>query len=94
MISVGTKHRCDAPLRAGYVFEYRPGLPIAVVEAKRAYSIPEDDRNTGIERDDLVGFPSPEALWARFREWGGLDDLAGAGLLLPSTGRCATPTGR
>jgi type I restriction enzyme R subunit len=112
VISVGTKHRRDTPLRADYVLEYRPGLPIAVVEAKRVYSIPgkglqqakryaslldipfsystngegivEDDRNTGIERDGLVGFPSPQALWARFREWGGIDDdLAAAGLLQP-----------
>lgn len=29
-----------SPLRADYVLEYRPGLPIAVVEAKREYSFP------------------------------------------------------
>src|SRR5262249_12863987 len=91
VISVGGKHRRDKSLRADYVLEYRPGLPVAVVEAKRSYSIPgkgiqqaknyaslldvpfaystngqgivEDNRNTGIERDDLVGFPSPEVLW-------------------------------
>lgn len=114
IISVGKKHRRDNPLRADYVLEYRPGTPIAVVEAKRSYAIPgkgmqqskryaslldipfaystngrgivEDDRNTGIERDDLVGFPSPEVLWARFREWRGLDDeLEAEGLLLPFT---------
>lgn len=121
VISVGTKHRRDTPLRADYVLEYRPGLPIAVVEAKRAYSIPgkglqqakryaalldvpfcystngegivEDDRNTGIERDDLVGFPSPDVLWARFREWGGLDDLAAEGVLQPFNRALRNPDG-
>ena len=38
--TVGTKHRRGAPLRADYVLEYGPGVPIAVVEAKREYSIP------------------------------------------------------
>lgn len=97
IISVGKRHRRVNPLRADYVLEYRPGLPIAVVEAKRSYAIPgkgmqqakgygdrldvpfaystnghgivEDDRNTGIERSDLAGFPSPDVLWARYREW-------------------------
>lgn len=112
IITIGRKHRRASPLRADYVLEYRPGVPIAVVEAKRSYSIPdkglqqaknygdlldvpfaystngqgivEDDRYTGIERTDLVGFPSPEVLWARYREWRGIDDEAvERGLLLP-----------
>ena len=38
--SVGSKHRRDKPLRADYVLEHVPGLPVAVVEAKREYSVP------------------------------------------------------
>jgi type I restriction enzyme, R subunit len=112
IITIGKKHRRANPLRADYVLEYRPGVPIAVVEAKRSYAIPdkglqqaknyaelldvpfaystngqgivEDDCHTGIERPDLVGFPSPEVLWARYREWRGIDDeTVERGLLLP-----------
>ncbi len=122
VLSVGTKHRRDNPLRADYVLEFRPGLPIAVVEAKRSYAIPgkglqqakryaalldvpfaystngrgivEDDRNTGLERDDLVGFPSPELLWARYREWRTLDDERTAGgLVLPFNRALRNPDG-
>jgi len=122
VISVARKHRRDRELRADYVLEYRPGLPVAVVEAKRSYSIPgkgiqqaksyaslldvpfaystngqgivEDDRNTGIERDDLVGFPSPAVLWARYREWRGLgDEIAAEGLLLPFNRALRNPDG-
>jgi type I restriction enzyme R subunit len=40
IIAVGGRHRRGEALRADYVLEYRPGVPIAVVEAKREYSIP------------------------------------------------------
>jgi type I restriction enzyme R subunit len=40
IVVVGDKHRRGEALRADYVLEYRPGLPIAVVEAKREYAIP------------------------------------------------------
>ncbi len=40
IITAGKKHRRAAPLRADYVLEFEPGLPIAVVEAKREYAIP------------------------------------------------------
>jgi type I restriction enzyme, R subunit len=40
VISVGKKHRRGDALRVDYVLEFRPGVPIAVVEAKRAYAIP------------------------------------------------------
>jgi type I restriction enzyme R subunit len=40
IITAGKKHRRAAALRADYVLEYAPGLPIAVVEAKREYAIP------------------------------------------------------
>ncbi|GAC1373536.1 MAG: DEAD/DEAH box helicase family protein [Acidimicrobiales bacterium] len=122
VFSVGKKHRRDTPLRADYVLEYRPGFPIAVVEAKRSYAmagkglqqakryaslldvpfsystngkgIIEDDSNTGIERDDLAGFPSPDVLWARFREGRGIDnDLAAGGLLAPFNRALRSPDG-
>ncbi len=38
IITVGEKHRRAAELRADYVLEYRPGVPIGVVEAKRQHS--------------------------------------------------------
>ncbi len=40
IVMVGKKHRRATPLRADYVLEYSPGVPIAVVEAKREYAIP------------------------------------------------------
>lgn len=40
VITVGSKHRRGEALRADYVLEYTPGVPIAVVEAKREFSIP------------------------------------------------------
>lgn len=39
IVSVGKKHRRGEGLRADYVLEYAPGVPVAVVEAKREYSI-------------------------------------------------------
>lgn len=39
VVTVGKKHRRGDALRADYVLEYEPGLPVAVVEAKREYSI-------------------------------------------------------
>ena len=35
IITVGKRHRRGEALWADYVLEYRPGVPIAVVEAKR-----------------------------------------------------------
>ena len=46
IITVGGKHRRAAELRADYVLEYRPGIPIAVVEAKREHAIP----GTGLQQ--------------------------------------------
>jgi type I restriction enzyme R subunit len=40
VLTVGKKHRRGDALRADYVLEYFPGVPIAVVEAKREYAIP------------------------------------------------------
>ncbi|HEV3048616.1 MAG TPA: DEAD/DEAH box helicase family protein [Solirubrobacteraceae bacterium] len=112
VIAVGKKHRRGNALRADYVLEYRPGVPVAVVEAKREYAIPgnglqqakeyaqlldlpfayatngkgivEDDRDTGLENDELVAFPGPEELWARYRAWKGLtEDSVADGVIVP-----------
>ena len=114
IVPVGKKHRRAAALRADYVLEYEPGVPIGVVEAKREYATPgkglqqaknyaglldlpfaystngkgivEDDRDTGLESDGLTAFPSPDALWTRYRSWKGItEDSVADGLLLPFT---------
>lgn len=112
IMTVGQRHRRDKPLRADYVLEYRPGVPVAVVEAKREHAIPakgmqqakrygqlldlplsyatngkgivEDDRDTGLERDQLNAFPTPAEAWGRYRTWKGIvDDRVADGLVLP-----------
>jgi type I restriction enzyme R subunit len=122
IVRIGSKHRRADALRADYVLEYRPGVAIGVVEAKRQYSTPgqgmqqaknyaqlldvpfaystngvsivEDDRNTGIERANLPAFPSPDTLWARYREWKGIsDNTAANGLLLPFNRALRNPDG-
>jgi type I restriction enzyme R subunit len=40
VVTVGKKHRRGDALRADYVLEVEPGVPVAVVEAKREYAIP------------------------------------------------------
>ena len=40
IVSVGKKHRRGDALWADYVLEYTPGVPVAVVEAKREYATP------------------------------------------------------
>lgn len=40
IIAVGARHRRGEALYADYVLEYEPGVPVAVVEAKREYDIP------------------------------------------------------
>ncbi|MGH3117568.1 MAG: EcoAI/FtnUII family type I restriction enzme subunit R, partial [Gaiellales bacterium] len=122
IISVGKKHRRGDALRADYVLEYRPGLPVAVVEAKRAFAIPgkglqqaknyarlldlpfaystngkgivEDDRDTGLENDRLVSFPSPDELWSRYRAWKGIvEDSVADGVVLPFNRALRNPDG-
>jgi len=51
-ITTGGSSRPEAaqasrPLRADYVLEYRPGVPVAVVEAKRLYKKPGDGMQQG-----------------------------------------------
>jgi type I restriction enzyme R subunit len=119
----GKKHRREKPLRADYVLEYRPGVAVAVIEAKREYAIPgkgmqqakrygdlldipfrystngmgivEDDRDTGLELDNLTAFPSPGDLWRRYRAWKGIVvDAVADGLTLPFNRQLRTPDGR
>ncbi len=40
IVKAGKRHRRHADLRADYVLQYRPGVPVAVVEAKREYNRP------------------------------------------------------
>lgn len=123
IVTVGQRHRRNKPLRADYVLEYRPGVPVAVVEAKREYAIPakgmqqakrygqlldlplvyatngkgivEDDRDTGLERDQLFGFPSPAEAWARYRLWKGMsDDRVAEAVVLPFNRALRTFDGR
>jgi type I restriction enzyme R subunit len=122
IVPVGKKHRRAAALRADYVLEYEPGVPTAVVEAKREYAIPgkglqqaknyadlldlpfayatngkgivEDDRDSGLETDKLTAFPTPDALWTRYRAWKGIvDDPVAEGLLLPFNRALRNPDG-
>lgn len=56
--------------------------------------IVEDDRDTGLETDNLGEFPSPEKLWARYRAWKGIkEDSVAEGLLLPFNRSLRNPDG-
>lgn len=57
IMTVGTRHRRDKPLRADYVLEYRPGVPVAVVEAKREYSIPAKGMQQAKRYGQLLDLP-------------------------------------
>lgn len=57
IITAGKKHRRAAPLRADYVLEYEPGMPIAVVEAKREYAIPGKGMQQAKEYGQLLDLP-------------------------------------
>jgi type I restriction enzyme R subunit len=57
IITVGKKHRRDDPLRADYVLQYRPGVPIAVVEAKREYAIPGEGLQQAKDYAQLLDLP-------------------------------------
>ena len=77
----------------------RQRIMLSLLDVPFAYStngkgIVEDDRNTGIERDNLNGFPPPDILWARYREWKGIhDDSVADGLLLPFNRSLRNPDG-
>jgi type I restriction enzyme R subunit len=122
IISVGRRHRRGEALRADYVLEHRPGMPIAVVEAKREHATPgkglqqakryaqlldvpfaystngagivEDDRHTGREDDRLAAFPTPQALWSRYRAWKGIaNEIVADGVALPFSRALRNPDG-
>ena len=57
IITVGKRHRRGDALWADYVLEYRPGVPIAVVEAKREYSIPGKGLQQGKNYAQLLDLP-------------------------------------
>lgn len=50
-------HKRDEPLRADYVLEYRPGLPVAVVEAKREHKLPGDGLQQGKRYAEMLHLP-------------------------------------
>jgi len=57
IITVGKKHRRADALRADYVLEFRPGVPVAVVEAKREYSIPGEGLQQAKNYASLLDLP-------------------------------------
>jgi type I restriction enzyme R subunit len=57
VIAVGKKHRRGDALRADYVLEYRPGVPVAVVEAKREYTIPGKGLQQAKDYAQLLDLP-------------------------------------
>ncbi len=74
--------------------DYAQLLDLPFAYSTNGMSIVEDDRNTGIERDKLSAFPSPEVLWARYREWKGIKyDSAADGLLHPFNRSLRNPDG-
>lgn len=57
VIVVGKKHRRGNALRADYVLEYRSGVPVAVVEAKREYAIPGNGLQQAKDYAQLLDLP-------------------------------------
>jgi type I restriction enzyme, R subunit len=57
VLAVGKKHRRGNELRADYVLEYRPGVPVAVVEAKREYAIPGNGLQQAKDYAQLLDLP-------------------------------------
>ena len=57
IVPAGKRHRRNKPLRADYVLEYRPGVPVAVVEAKRYYRRPGLGLQQGKNYAQLIDVP-------------------------------------
>lgn len=55
--AVGRRHRRGEALRADYVLEFEPGVPIAVVEAKREYAIPGKGMQQAKRYAELLDLP-------------------------------------
>ena len=73
---------------------YAQLLDVPFAYSTNGRGIVEDDRNTGIERANLVGFPPPDILWARYREWKGIRGwLRGRWPRLPFTRALRNPDG-
>lgn len=59
-------------------------LDVPFAYSTNGTGIVEDDRDTGIETENLTGFPSPDELWQRYRAWKGLESaLPTLGVELP-----------
>lgn len=50
-------HKRDEPLRADYVLEYEPHLPVAVVEAKREHKLPGDGMQQAMRYAQMLRVP-------------------------------------
>ncbi len=57
IIPKGRKYRRGKPLRADYVLEFEPNLPIAVVEAKRLFKIPGQGLQQAMNYAQLLDLP-------------------------------------
>lgn len=57
IVRTGHRHRRDRPLRADYVLQITPGLPVAVVEAKRAYRLSSDGLQQAMRYAQLLDIP-------------------------------------
>lgn len=57
IVKVGSKHRRGEALRADYVLEYEPGVPIGVVEAKREYATPGEGMQQAKNYAQLLDVP-------------------------------------
>lgn len=53
----GRDHRRDRPLRADYLLEIQPGVPVAVVEAKREYKLPGDGLQQAMRYAQMLDLP-------------------------------------
>jgi type I restriction enzyme R subunit len=73
---------------------YAQLLDLPFAYSTNGKGIVEDDRDTGLETDKLIAFPSPDELWSRFRSWKGIvDDSVADGLLLPFNRALRNPDG-
>lgn len=72
---------------------YADLLDVPFAYSTNGRGIVEDDRDTGRETN-IASFPSPDALWARYRAWKGIiEDSVAEGLLLPFNRDLRNPDG-